>query len=160
MRGRERPQHANSVQQSLSTALTEIRPGTYLFNDRNTMGVGACERDHWALRIVATVVSTALPGRAAIDGGTKTFSSDRLLSGTQAGFGEVFEGPAIVFKSMWEEHGQIDISRSDTKLSVGDKLGVIPNHVCACVNMQDRIWYHRDGIVEGSWEVAGRGKVR
>src|ERR1700712_3346054 len=58
----------------LVQSLTEIRPGTYLFNDRNTMGVGACERDHWALRIVATVVvSTALPGRAAIDRGTKTF---------------------------------------------------------------------------------------
>ncbi len=141
-------------------SLTEIRPGTYVFNDRNTMGVGACERDQCAVRVVTTVVSTAVPGRAVLDGGTKTFSSDRLLSGTQAGFGEVLEDPSIVFESMSEEHGQLDISRSDTKLSVGDKLSVIPNHVCACVNMHDRIWYHRNGIVEGSWEVAGRGKVR
>ena len=124
------------------------------------MGVGACERSQCALRVVATVVSTAVSGRAVIDGGTKTFSSDRLLSGNQAGFGEVVEDPAIVFESMSEEHGQLDISRSDMKLSIGDKLSVIPNHVCACVNMHDRIWYHRNGVVEGSWEVAGRGKVR
>lgn len=144
----------------LISSLTEIRPGTYVFNDRNTMGVGACERSQCALRVVATVVSTAVPGRAVIDGGTKTFSSDRLLSGTQAGFGEVGEDPSIVFESMSEEHGQLDVSRSDTELRIGDKLSVIPNHVCACVNMHDRIWYHRNGVVEGSWEVAGRGKVR
>ena len=140
-------------------SLTEIRPGTYVFNDRNTMGVGACERSQCALRVITTVVSTAVPGRAVIDGGTKTFSSDRLLSGTQAGFGEVVEDPTIVFESMSEEHGQLDVSASDTKLRVGDKLSLIPNHVCACVNMHDRIWYHRNGVVQGSWQVAGRGKV-
>jgi D-serine deaminase-like pyridoxal phosphate-dependent protein len=144
----------------LVRSLTEIRPGTYVFNDRNTMGVGACERSQCALTVMTTVVSTAVPGRAVIDGGTKTFSSDRLLSGTQMGFGEVAEDPTLVFESMSEEHGQLDVSRSDTKLSVGDKLSVVPNHVCACVNMHDRIWYHRNGVVEGSWQVAGRGKVQ
>jgi hypothetical protein len=31
--------------------------------------------------------------------------------------------------------------------------------VCACVNMHDRIFYHRKGVVEGRWQVAGRGRV-
>lgn len=143
----------------LIPVLTEIRPGTYVFNDRNTISVGACDISQCALKVMATIVSTAVPGRAILDGGTKTFSSDRLLSGTQTGFGHVLEDPAIFFESMSEEHGQLDISKSDSKLSVGDKLSIIPNHVCACVNMHDRLWYHRNGIVEGYWDVAGRGKV-
>jgi D-serine deaminase-like pyridoxal phosphate-dependent protein len=67
--------------------------------------------------------------------------------------------PTIVFESMSEEHGQLDVSASDAELSVGHKLSVIPNHVCACVNMHDRIWYHCNRVVQGSWQVAGRAKV-
>jgi D-serine deaminase-like pyridoxal phosphate-dependent protein len=67
--------------------------------------------------------------------------------------------PTIVFESMSEGHGQLDVSASETEISVGGKLSVIPNHVCACVNMHDRIWYHGNGVVQGSSQVAGRGKV-
>jgi D-serine deaminase-like pyridoxal phosphate-dependent protein len=139
--------------------VNEIRPGTYVFNDRNTLGIGACTLDECALRVIATVVSTAVPGRAIIDGGSKTFSSDRLISGDGKGFGYIIEDPSIHFESMSEEHGHLDISTSGTSFHIGDKLSVIPNHVCACVNMHDRIWYHRSGNVEGSWQVEARGKV-
>jgi D-serine deaminase-like pyridoxal phosphate-dependent protein len=139
--------------------LTEIRPGTYVFNDRNTLNAGACSLADCALRVVATVVSTAVPGRAIIDGGTKTFSSDRLLSGTREGFGYIDEHPEVVFDGMSEEHGHLDVASSTQSLRVGDRLTILPNHVCACVNMHDRIFYHRNGTVEGAWQVAGRGRV-
>ncbi len=65
----------------LVRGLTEI-PGTYVFNDRTTMGVGACTLDQCALRVLVTVVvSNAVPGRAVVDGRSKTFCSDRWLSG-------------------------------------------------------------------------------
>ena len=139
--------------------LTEIRPGTYVFNDRNTVGVGACSLDQCALRVMVTVVSTAVPGRAIVDGGSKTFSSDRWLSGAKEGFGHVVEDPGTLFVSTSEEHGHLDISASARKFEIGDTVSIIPNHVCACVNMHDRIWYHRNGAVEGYWSVEGRGKV-
>jgi D-serine deaminase-like pyridoxal phosphate-dependent protein len=143
----------------LISTLTEIRPGTYVFNDRNTMGVGACELSDCALRVLVTVVSSAVPGRAIIDGGSKTFSGDRWISGDKAGFGLVVERPDVPFESMSEEHGHLDLSSSDFRPKIGERLSVIPNHVCACVNMHDRIWYHRKGVVEGYWQVQGRGKV-
>ena len=65
----------------LIPGLTEIRPGTYVYNDLNTYYQGACALEDCAVRVVATVVSTAVPGRAIIDGGSKTFSSDLLGSG-------------------------------------------------------------------------------
>ncbi|PYP18933.1 MAG: alanine racemase, partial [Gemmatimonadetes bacterium] len=43
---------------------------------------------------------------------------------------------------------------------VGEKVWVVPSHVCATVNLHDEIWYGRRGRVEGGWKVAARGKVR
>lgn len=143
----------------LISHINEIRPGTYVFNDRNTLGVGACRLEDCALRVVVTVVSTAVPGRAIIDGGSKTFTSDRLISGDTKGFGYIVEDPSTCFETMSEEHGHLDITNSGRSFTIGDKLSIIPNHVCACVNMHDRIWFHRNGVVEGSWNVEARGKV-
>jgi D-serine deaminase-like pyridoxal phosphate-dependent protein len=140
--------------------LTEIRAGTYVFYDMNEFKAGFCQLSHCALKVLVTVVSYAVAGHAVIDGGSKTFSSDRLRSGDRSGFGRVTEYPDIQFVSMSEEHGHLDISRSNYKPQIGDKLTVIPNHVCTCVNMHDQIYYHRDGIVEEVWAVEGRGKIR
>jgi D-serine deaminase-like pyridoxal phosphate-dependent protein len=144
----------------LLESLTETRPGTYVFNDRNTAGVGACTWDDCALHVLVSVVSTAVPGRAIIDGGSKTFSADRWLSGDKTGFGRIVEHPDVEFTSMSEEHGHLTIGSSDYSPKVGDRLTVIPNHVCPCVNMHDAIHFHRSGVVEGCWQVAGRGKIR
>lgn len=140
--------------------LTEMRPGTYVFNDRNTIGVGACTVDDCALRVMVTVVSTAVPGRVVVDGGTKTFAADRWLSGEKTGFGLIPAYPDMRVEGLSEEHGHLDVSESAKRLTIGDKLTIVPNHVCACVNMHQQIWFHRGGVVEGSWNVAGRGLVR
>ena len=143
-----------------ASQITEIRPGTYVFNDRNTLGVGACTLADIALRVLVTVVSTAVGGRAVIDGGSKTFSSDRWISGTKNGHGLVVEHPEVEFVTMSEEHGTLELGDSGYSPNVGDRLTIIPNHVCACVNLHDQLHFHRAGTLEGSWQVAGRGKVR
>ncbi|MEW5974245.1 MAG: D-TA family PLP-dependent enzyme [Acidobacteriota bacterium] len=140
--------------------LTEIRSGTYVFNDKNEWGAGICRLDQCALRVLVTVVSRAVNGRAIIDGGSKTFSGDRWLSGDQKGFGLIVEHPDVLFMGMSEEHGHLDLTGSSYQPRIGDRLTVVPNHVCTCVNMHDRIHFHRKGIVEETWTVAGRGRVR
>ena len=144
----------------LIPGLTEIRPGTYVYNDLNTLNQGACQLEDCAARVVTTVVSTAVPGRAIIDGGSKTFSSDLLGSGSKSGYGYVVEAPDAPIIKLNEEHGHLDISRSAHKFYVGEVLTVIPNHVCTCVNMHDEVFTLRDGLVIGSWRVAARGKIR
>jgi D-serine deaminase-like pyridoxal phosphate-dependent protein len=141
-------------------SLTEIRPGTYVFNDRNTMDAGACTLDDCALRVLVTVVSTAVDGWIVVDAGTKTFSSDRLISGNQQFHGLVTEDPAMQLERLSEEHGQINLEHAQSKPRIGDRLSIVPNHVCATVNLHDRIWYHRKDEVLGSWTVAARGCVR
>ena len=144
----------------LIPGLTEIRPGTYVYNDLNTFNQGACQLEDCAARVVTTVVSTAVPGRAIIDGGSKTFSSDLLGSGPKSGYGYVVEAPDVPIIKLNEEHGHLDITRSAHKFYVGEVLTVIPNHVCTCVNMHDEVFTLRNGMVVGSWRVAARGKTR
>jgi D-serine deaminase-like pyridoxal phosphate-dependent protein len=140
--------------------LTEIRPGTYVYNDMNTFYQGACRLEDCAARVVATVVSTAVPGRAMIDAGSKTLSSDLLISGPKTGHGYVVEAPDAQLIKLNEEHGHLDITNSTHQFHVGEVLTVIPNHVCTCVNMHDEVITLRQGEAVGSWRVAARGKIR
>jgi D-serine deaminase-like pyridoxal phosphate-dependent protein len=134
---------------------TEIRPGTYVFYDASSLAAQVCVEADCALRVLTTVVSTAVPGQCVIDAGSKTFSSDPTFGvGT---FGH-FVGYAWTMRTMNEEHGYVEIDGA--RPAVGEKLWVIPSHVCATVNLHDEIWYGRGGRVEGSWKVTARGKVR
>jgi len=144
----------------LIPGLTEIRPGTYVYNDLNTYYQGVCRLEDCAVRVVATVVSTAVPGRAIIDGGSKTFSSDALGSGPKSGYGYVVEAPDASIIKLNEEHGYLDITQSQHHFHVGEVVTVIPNHVCTTVNMHDEILTLRQGEAVGCWKIAARGKVR
>lgn len=140
--------------------VNEIRPGTYIFNDRNTVAVSACTLEDCALSVIVTVVSTAVRGQAVVDGGSKTFSYDRFQTEDGNGFGIVKEDPAVVIERFSEEHGHLNIQRSERRYRIGDRLSVIPNHVCTTVNMHDEIYGVRGERVEEVWRVEGRGKVR
>jgi D-serine deaminase-like pyridoxal phosphate-dependent protein len=135
---------------------TEIRPGTYVFYDASSLAAQLCVEADCALRVLTTVVSTAVPGQCVIDAGSKTLSSDQTVGvGT---FGHFVGRPrAWTLRKLNEEHGYVEI---DGPARVGEKVWLVPSHVCATVNLHDEIWYGRGGRVEGSWKVAGRGKVR
>jgi D-serine deaminase-like pyridoxal phosphate-dependent protein len=144
----------------LIPGLTEIRPGTYAYNDLNTYYQGACSLEDCAVRVVATVVSTAVPGRAIIDAGSKTLTSDLLGSGPKSGYGYIVEAPDVPIIKLNEEHGYLDLTQTKHAFQVGDVVTVIPNHVCVTVNMHDEIVTLRQGEAVGCWKVAARGKVR
>ncbi len=140
------------------TCVNELRAGTAIFFDRQSaasepsLGLEAC-----ALSVEVTVISTSVPGRVAIDAGSKTLTSDPHVDG---GFGEVVGHPHLSIIAFNEEHGYIDTASSDAGLVVGDRLSVIPNHVCACVNLHDFVLGARGGTVEKLIEVEARGLVR
>jgi D-serine deaminase-like pyridoxal phosphate-dependent protein len=140
--------------------VNEIRPGTYVYNDWNTVMSGACTAEDCAASILVTVVSTARPGQIIVDGGSKTFSSDRPAGSDAFTFGHVIEAPTAVFHRMNEEHGFIDVTRAGRVFAIGDRLRIIPNHICTAVNLHERVYGMRNGEVEETWEVAGRGKLQ
>ncbi len=144
-----------AVRTPLIPETTEIRPGTYVFYDYNSVLAGCAAVQDCALRVLVTVVSTAVPGRCIVDGGSKTFSNDGNKDGR--GFGLFPDRPGWALERMNEEHGYVKI---DSPARVGDRAWVVPPHVCTTVNMHDEIWFGRGGRVEGSWKVAARGRIR
>jgi D-serine deaminase-like pyridoxal phosphate-dependent protein len=143
------------------TGVTEFRPGTYVYNDRTTAEVGACDWDDCALTVLATVVSTAVPGQAVIDAGSKALGREPARAGDAAeGFGCVLGHPNVVVARMSEEHGILDLSKTSWRPSVGDQVRVIPNHVCIVVHLNDVIVGVRGDSVETEWPVAARGRWR
>jgi D-serine deaminase-like pyridoxal phosphate-dependent protein len=140
--------------------LNEIRPGTYVYNDLNTIESGACKIEDCAASVLVTVVSLPREGTMIVDGGSKTFSSDRLSGSNAVTFGRVVEDPAAVFHKMNEEHGFIEISRCDRKFRLGEKLRIIPNHVCVVMNLHEKVYGIRGGELEHEWQVAARGKLQ
>lgn len=138
--------------------VTEIRPGTYVYNDRTTAEIGACTWDDCALTVLATVVSTAVPGQAVIDAGTKALGREPIRGADVGGFGALVDRPEVTVKAMSEEHGMLDLSRTSWKPEVGERVQVVPNHVCIVVHLNDVVYGVRNGTVEISWPVAARGR--
>jgi D-serine deaminase-like pyridoxal phosphate-dependent protein len=140
------------------SGVNEMRPGTYIFNDRTTAEIGACSIEDCALTVLATVVSTAVPGQVVIDAGAKALGREPIRGASGEGFGALLDQPNVTVKSMSEEHGILDLSRSDWRPRVGDRVRVVPNHVCIVVHLADYCFGVRDGDVVSSWPVAARGR--
>jgi D-serine deaminase-like pyridoxal phosphate-dependent protein len=138
--------------------VNEIRPGTYVYNDVNTVASGGCTFDDCAATVLVTVVSTARPRQIIVDGGSKTFSSD--TAAPPSVHGRVVEAPESAFHRENEEHGYIDITRAERDFAVGDRLHIIPAHVCVAVNLHEYVYGVRGEQVETVWKVEGRGKLQ
>ncbi|MFD0677585.1 MULTISPECIES: alanine racemase [unclassified Paenibacillus] len=140
--------------------VTEIRPGTYVFNDRMLEAFGVCTLNDCAAVIEATVVSRPSEQYAVIDGGSKTFATD-VQPGTNPlqlkGFGHILEAPEAVLERLSEEHGVIRLEPHHT-LKVGDRIHIIPNHVCSTLNLHNHI-YFVDGQQVEKVSVLARGML-
>jgi D-serine deaminase-like pyridoxal phosphate-dependent protein len=75
-------------------------------------------------------------------------------------YGLIREDPQTDFIALSEEHGHLDTTRSDRKFQIGERLHILPNHVCVTVNMHDQIYGVRGDTVEKVWQVKARGKVQ
>ncbi len=137
---------------------TEHRPGTYIYNDRMQVQAGVATWDDCALNIYSTVVSRAGPDRGILDAGSKTLTSD--TGGGLDGHGLILEHPEARIARFAEEHGFLDLTRSNTRPNVGDVVRIVPNHVCVVVNMMDEVVMVRGEEIIGTLPVAARGKLR
>ena len=130
--------------------MTEIQAGSYVFMDstyHNVEGVG--ERFPCSLTLLTTVVSRPEPTRVIVDSGMKVLTKEFGIPQPLA------EG--LEMRGLSEEHGTMDAEPS-VDLKPGDKVEILPSHCCTTVNLHDRYYGVRNGIVESVWEIAARGK--
>jgi len=120
------------------------------------VGMGLGTLDDCALTVLATVISRPTPDRAVIDAGSKALAADTCAA---PGHGHVVEYPEAVVTKLNEEHGVIDLSACGAKPEVGDRIRVIPNHVCVVSNLFETVHLIRGDQVEQTVPVAARGKL-
>ncbi|MEB3103151.1 alanine racemase [Ferviditalea candida] len=137
--------------------VTELRTGTYVFNDRTCVLNGWASFDQCALRVLTTVVSVT-NDIVIVDAGSKTLTSD--IRKGMTGYGYIMEFPEAEIFQFSEEHGHVDVSRCSQKPKLGDVLTVIPNHACGTMNLHDEVLRLGNDEIVGRWTVAARGKVR
>lgn len=138
--------------------LTEIRPGTYVYNDRITAHAGACDWNDCAVTVLATVVSTAVPGQVVVDAGSKALGREPP-AGEHDGFGALLDRPEVTVAKLSEEHGILALGGTGWRPRVGDKVRIVPNHVCVAVHLHEVMYGLRGNRVETSWPVAARGRL-
>jgi D-serine deaminase-like pyridoxal phosphate-dependent protein len=141
--------------------VSEVRPGTYVFNDVGYSRLGIGSLDQCALRIRSRVISRPAPDRAVIDAGSKVLTTEkRVLGGEDPGFGYIEALPGTQITNLWEEHGVLKLDEDGRQLAVGDVIEIIPNHVCPTINLADSWFGARGAEVEREFAVAARGKTR
>ena len=142
-----------------TSGLTEIRPGTYAFYDALQVALGTTTTEHCALSIATTVISRPAPNRAVVDAGSKTFGLDRGAHSSTLldGYGDLLDVDGALIR-LSEEHGMLDIP-PDSPLAIGDRLRIVPNHVCTATNLGRTFYGVRNGIVREVMPIDAAGGV-
>lgn len=135
--------------------MTEIRSGSCIYFDREAVDVGVATLDDVAYTVLATVVSTSVPGRAVVDAGSKALAKESRGAG--GGFGILLDRPEVTVAALSEEHGVLDISGTDWTPAIGEQVRIVPNHVCVSVNLQDAL-VAVDGDDRHVLPLEGRGR--
>jgi len=143
--------------------VTQIRPGIYAFNDVGQIALGNATLETTAIRVIATVVSHPEPGRACIDAGSKSLSTDLVPASAHRhkypGMGLLVNAPGWIIERMSEEHGWLrwQGEGAPTALPVGSRIEIVPNHVCMAFAMLRRASVLESGKITGRWDGFGPG---
>jgi D-serine deaminase-like pyridoxal phosphate-dependent protein len=138
---------------SATKGVTEVQPGTYLLMDTAFKEKGVCDFD-CALTVLSTVISRpswkGAEDLAVIDVGDKGMS-------TLLGLPEIKdpEGASVIKFS--QEHCRVDLRNAVRDLRGGEKIELWVRDANGTVNLYDKFYAMRDGIVEAVWEIPAVG---
>ncbi|MCA9198437.1 MAG: hypothetical protein KDA87_12910, partial [Planctomycetales bacterium] len=112
-----------------------------VFNDLNIVYGGYGQLEDCAAKILSTVVSNNQKNQVVLDAGSKTLTSDLCGPRPDAGHGLILEYPQAKIVKLTEEHAQVDVSKCNKKPQLGERVSIIPNHICPCMNLQNHVWW-------------------
>jgi len=139
--------------------ITEIRPGTYIFMD---VGQGSAINDfsRCAATVLATVISKPTEERIVLDAGAKSLTSQNRSEGicSTNGYGLVKNSNNIRLSGVFDEHGLIYNKDFSDHISVGDKIEIIPNHICPTCNLYEKAYLVSKGVSIRKIPILCRGK--
>jgi 3-hydroxy-D-aspartate aldolase len=141
-----------------SGLFTELQAGSYIFMDSdyglNKAEDGGPFKDfHQSLFVLATVISHPATDRMITDAGTKALSVD-------AGMPTAHDLSGINYKMAGDEHGRLELDGTNTDLTVGEKIQVVPSHCDTTVALYEWFVGLRGGRVESVWPIPGHGATQ
>ncbi len=141
--------------------ITEFRPGTYILMDAS-MGAAAGTLEHCAATVLATVISRPTPERVILDVGAKGITMQRRTKGITAtpGLGSIKGRPGVHIADVYDEHAIIYNRSFRDSVRIGDKVEIIPVHICPTVNLHETAYLVSRGEVVEEIPVLCRGKLK
>ena len=155
--------------------ITEVRPGAYIFNDISQIDYGFCGLEDCAVSIMVTIISKPVPTRVLCDAGSKEIfppvewmrfkNGAVLLDWARVEIGTIVglnhrPLPGVALEKIHEEYGFITLAENAPELNIGEKIEIIPYHICPNLNLWDEITVIEDGEVKMSWPIVARGKFK
>ena len=139
--------------------VTEERPGTYVFGDRQQRalaGEAADSLESIALVVAATVVSHGTRGGFLVDAGAKALAKD--VAPFLVGHGSVLGYPDAVLTRLNDHHGTAEVPAGSPRPRIGEVVLIVPNHACPVVNLVDEMLVVKGGQLVDRWPVDARGR--
>ncbi len=147
------------------TGVTELRPGTYVFQDLVMTGLGVCTADDCALSVLTTVIGHQKERNCLIiDAGWMALSRDRGTATQQRdfGYGQICLSNGSVVDDVLvtdanQEHGIVAQSNGKSldlnEYPIGTLLRILPNHACATAAQHDNYSVvERSDLVIANWQ--------
>ena len=141
--------------------ITEIRPGTYIFMDSSQANViGTYNR--CAASVLTTVISKPTKERVITDVGAKGITAQMRSKGltTTKGLGRIKGFDDVYIHGVFDEHAIIYNEDFRNQVNIGDKLQIIPNHICPVCNLYEKAYLISAGEVIDELPVECRGKLQ
>lgn len=141
--------------------VTEIRPGTYIFMDSGQANViGTFDR--CAATVLTTVISKPTNERVVTDVGAKGLTMQTRSKGHTAtkGFGRMKDFDNVYIDGIYDEHAIIYNEDFYHKVNIGDKVQIIPNHICPVCNLYDKAYLVSEGEVVDELPIECREKLQ
>ncbi len=149
------------------SGITEIDPGNCVIGDLGYMKNLANTREACAVTVLATVISTSHPEKAAIDAGYKTFGADFSISHVKEpdfywqglpSFGSAQNRPDIWPGRLSAETGYLYYKDPGKRLGFGERVEIVPNNATLVINIHNELYGVRNGAVERVFTVTSRGR--
>ncbi|MEH7378904.1 D-TA family PLP-dependent enzyme [Bacillus sp. JJ1533] len=140
--------------------ITELRIGTYIFMDVS-QGNAIGTYDRCAATVLTTVISKPTKERVITDVGAKGITMQSRSQGICAttGLGYI-KNYGVHIDQVYDEHAIIYNEEFRNQVAIGEKVEMIPNHICPVCNLYDHAYLISGDEVVEEIPILCRGKLQ
>lgn len=135
--------------------INELQAGSYAFMDIEYRDIGGVDSPRFldfgvSLYVLVTAISQPQSRLITVDGGFKSFASDKMAP-------EFRDVEGVTFHWGGDEHGIVQLNNPSHEIRLGKKLPMLTPHCDPTVNLHDFYFPYRDGLVHEIWPITARG---